>query len=128
MASHSYKDLKVWQQAMKLVVEVYKITKHLPPEERFAIADQLRRSSVSIPSNIAEGQRRFGDAETINFCSIALGSTAELETQLLLVQKLYDIDTSAQLDSCDAVGKMLSGLIRALKNKKSPQSIVSSRA
>jgi carbamoyl-phosphate synthase large subunit len=117
VAGHSYQDLKVWQQAMKLAAEVYKITERLPAEERFALTDQLRRSAVSIPSNIAEGQRRYGDAETRNFCSIALGSTAELETQLLLSQKLYGINISAQLASCEAVGKMLTGLIRALKAK-----------
>lgn len=120
MSAHSFKDLKVWQEAMILVEQTYLITKQLPDFERFALADQLRRSAVSIPSNIAEGQKRYGDAETIHFCSIAQGSVAELETQLLLAQKIYKIPVKPILDKAESVSKMLSGLIKALKARKNP--------
>ena len=76
----SYQDLLVWQKAMELVTEIYRIAKLLPREELYALSDQMRRSAVSIPSNIAEGQARNSTKEFINFLSVAKGSNAELQT------------------------------------------------
>ncbi|MBO5720510.1 MAG: four helix bundle protein [Bacteroidales bacterium] len=84
MKNSNYKNLLVWQKAMDLVVEIYKISKLLPKEEKYGISDQIRRSAVSVPSNIAEGQSRNSIKEFIQFLSIARGSLAELETQLLI--------------------------------------------
>jgi four helix bundle protein len=85
---HRYKELKVWQKAIELTVEVYKITKNLPREEKFALANQLNRCAVSIPSNIAEGAGRNSNKDFNNFLGIALGSAFELETQLLIINHL----------------------------------------
>lgn len=78
-----YQDLIVWQKAMDLAEEIYRITKTFPQEERYALTDQMRRSAVSIPSNIAEGSKR-GTKEFCQFLRTAQGSGAELETQILL--------------------------------------------
>ena len=80
----SYKDMIVWQKAMELAIEIYKLVKLLPKEETYALSDQMRRAAVSIPSNIAEGQSRSGTKEFVQFLSIAKGSNAELFTQLLM--------------------------------------------
>ena len=84
----SYKDLIVWQKAMDLVVEIYRICKFLPKEENYGLSDQMRRSVVSIASNIAEGQARDSKKDFIRFLSIAQGSKAELETQIEICRRL----------------------------------------
>lgn len=112
-----YKDLKVWQKSVDLVVDVYKVIEKLPVHEKYALSDQMRRSAVSVPSNIAEGQRRASVKEVIQFTAIASGSLAELETQLILVEKLYKIDVSNVLGSTVEVSKMLAGLVRSLRSK-----------
>ncbi len=117
MATYNYQDLDVWKKAMLLVEQAYKVSAKLPKSEQFALADQIRRAAVSIPSNIAEGQKRLGRAETIHFAGIALGSTAELETQLILCQRLHGLEVSESLDLCVQVSKMLTALIRSLRSK-----------
>ncbi|HYG50407.1 MAG TPA: four helix bundle protein [Flavobacteriales bacterium] len=82
------KELKVWNKAMDLVVDVYKVTILFPSEEKFGVTSQVRRSAVSIPSNISEGAGRNSDKEFNQFIGIANGSTCELETQLILAQRL----------------------------------------
>ena len=84
----SYKELIVWQRSTELVVEVYKLTQKFPKEEMFGLISQMRRAAVSIPSNIAEGYARKHTAEYTQFLRIAFGSGAELETQLILSEKL----------------------------------------
>ena len=88
MAVKNYTELLVWRKAMELTAEVYRIVKMLPKEELFALSDQMRRAAVSIPSNIAEGQARTSTREFLKFLSIAKGSKAELETQLILCVKV----------------------------------------
>ena len=116
----SYQELTVWQKAMDLVVEIYKICKLLPKEELYALSDQMRRAAVSIPSNIAEGKARLSIKEYVNFLSIARGSNAELHTQLLICQRL-SYATDQQLENAfiltNEVGKMLSALITSLTPK-----------
>ena len=92
MKSSDYKKLLVWQKAMDLTMEIYKLVNYLPREETYALSDQIRRAVVSIPSNIAEGQGRNSDKEFINFLSIARGSLWELETQIEICIRLgyYD--------------------------------------
>lgn len=89
---HRYKNLKVWQKAMDLAVESYNLSSNFPEEERFGLTQQLRRSAVSIPSNIAEGAGRSSDADFKRFLDIANGSINELETQILLSERLGFID------------------------------------
>lgn len=116
----SYRDLRVWQQARVFVKTVYLVTKQFPKEEQFALTSQIRRSVVSIASNIAEGYSRHGLKDYINFLSIAFGSSAELETQLLLA---YDLEYISK-KTCDEllqellhIQKMLYKLRDSLKAK-----------
>jgi four helix bundle protein len=85
---NTYKDLIVWQKSMRLVVEIYKLTEKMPREEMYGLTSQMRRSAVSIPSNIAEGRRRGGRNEYKQFLTISYGSGAELETQVELLKQL----------------------------------------
>lgn len=120
MKTSDYKELQVWQKAMDLVVEIYKISKLLPKEEVYGISDQLRRSAVSIPSNIAEGQSRNSVKEFIQFLSIARGSLAELETQLLIcikVNMLSEDNIAEAQNITTEVGKMIKGLMNKLNSQ-----------
>jgi len=85
---HQYKKLKIWQKAVMLSVNVYELTKSFPGDEKFGLTQQIRRSAVSIPSNIAEGAGRLTDKEFKYFMRVAYGSACELETQLLIADKL----------------------------------------
>jgi len=82
-----YTDLVVWQKAMTLVEDIYEVTRNFPKEELYGLTSQLRRSAVSVPSNIAEGHCRMGRREFAHHISIALGSLGELETQVLIAQR-----------------------------------------
>lgn len=120
MHIRSYKDLTVWQKSMDLTVEVYQLVKLLPKEETYALADQMRRAVVSIPSNIAEGQERNSTRDFLRFLSIARGSQAELETQLQICERLNYISAEKlqiAFGLCDEVNKMLNVFISKLKNK-----------
>jgi len=117
MATYTYQNLIVWQKAMELVESTYKITKKLPKEETYGLISQMRRCAVSVPSNIAEGQKRLNLQETIQCTGIALGSIAELETQLLLCLRIYNINTSKELGLCVEVGKMAAILVRKLRSE-----------
>lgn len=86
---YSFKRLVVWQKAMDLVALIDKLTGHLPSHERYGLCSQIRRASVSIPSNIAEGYKRKGLGEYIQFLKITDASCAEVETQMLLIKRLY---------------------------------------
>ncbi|MGZ3862050.1 MAG: four helix bundle protein [Bacteroidia bacterium] len=89
---HRVKELKIWNKALDLTVEIYKATEHFPKEEKFGLTSQIRRSAVSIPSNISEGAGRNTKGEFRQFLGIANGSAFELETQLILSNKLNLID------------------------------------
>lgn len=111
-----HKKLEVWQSAMAFVTEVYNITHKLPASERFGLIDQIRRASVSIPSNIAEGAARQSDKEFIQFLYIALGSCAEVETQLLIAKNLFYIQSiDEEYHKLQSIKKMLLGLIKFKK-------------
>ena len=115
----NYQKLEVWKKSMELVERVYPLIRKLPREETYALADQMRRAAVSIPSNIAEGQSR-GTREFIQFLKVAKGSRAELETQLLLcarLQYLTNSDIASVLSDLEEISKMLSSLIKYLSSK-----------
>ena len=117
--AHSFKQLKIWQLAMEIVEDVYKLTKLFPNEERYGLTSQINRCSVSIPSNIAEGAGRGSDNEFKHFLSIALGSAFELETQLILVQRIGFSNEETLLkinDKLSELEKMLIGFINKFKN------------
>ena len=105
--------------AMGLVEEVYQCTQKFPGEELFGLTSQVRRAVVSIPSNIAEGASRAGSKEFLQFIHIARGSAAELETQLLLSERLGYLSASAALTAnLTSVKRLINGLIRSLKRKQ----------
>lgn len=102
MKIHSYKELIVWQKSIILVKEIYKITKHYPKAELFALVSQIRRAVISIPSNIAEGYGRRSHKEYLQFYSIAYGSALEVETQLIISKELSFI-TQAEFNRTSSI-------------------------
>ena len=122
MNVRSYRDLIAWQKAMDLVAGVYRVTEAFPAREQFGLSNQMRRASVSIPSNIAEGQGRGTTKDYVHFLHISRGSLQELETQLLLAQRLSfagESDVQRLLSVCDEVSRLVSGLINALAPRPS---------
>ena len=119
----TYRDLTVWQKSMTLARRIYEITTFYPEEERFGLVSQMRRCSVSIPSNIAEGAGRNSDKELLRFCLISQGSLAELETQLLISAELDYIKSNNDIfEQLITVRKILSGYISYLNTKLTKQS------
>lgn len=115
----NHKDLDAWKLSIDLVTEIYKKTKEFPKEELYGLTSQIRRCAVSIPSNIAEGSARQSDKELIQFLYIALGSCAELETQLIISENLYYITEAKSIsDQLTTIKKTILGLIKYLKKKK----------
>jgi four helix bundle protein len=110
---NNYKELKIWTKAMILVEEAYHLAKILPDEEKFGLISQIKRCSVSIPSNIAEGAGRNSKKEFIHFLSISNGSTTELETQLILLIRLKFIKKALNL--CKEIKNMNYSLQKSLK-------------
>ena len=118
MPSHGYQDLVVWQKAMRFVTTVYRSCEQFPKAEIFALANQLRRAVVSVPSNIAEGQGRNSDKEFRHDVSIAYGSLMEAETQLQIACNLGYIgqaEVDRLLADASEIGRMLNGLSRSLR-------------
>jgi four helix bundle protein len=118
MPVKSYRDLNVWKAAVELVICVYRRTEKFPKHEVFGLAGQIQRSAVSIPSNVAEGHARASDKEFHHFLSISLGSLAELETQLIIAEKLDYIKSESMnelLAKSDELGKMLKSLQKRVK-------------
>lgn len=103
---------------MQLAQEVYRLTRQLPKEETYGLSSQLRRSAVSIPTNIAEGYGRSHRGEYLQFLGIAQGSQSELTTLLLLTRELYALDEDAVLDTTVRVGQMLTKLRASLKTRQ----------
>ncbi len=111
----SYQDLLVWQKAMSLVTDIYRITSEFPPEERYGLTSQVRRAAVSIPSYIAEGQAMPTRGELLQFLGYAKGSLAELDTQLRIAENLgYLHDSDTLFGDLFDVRQMLSGLVSSL--------------
>jgi four helix bundle protein len=111
----SFRDLIVWQKGVNLAVLVYELTRLLPKSETYGLSSQMQRAAVSVPSNIAEGYRRNNTKEYRHFCALALGSAAELETQLIIAKKVYPcISYSAELSLCVEVQKILTAIIKKL--------------
>ena len=114
----SHKDLDAWKKSMDFVEEIYKLTKCFPDDEKFGLTSQIRRSVVSIPSNIAEGAARKNDKEFIQFLYIALGSLSELETQCLIAARLdYIKEDGELLDKVNELKRLLLGLKNYLLRK-----------
>jgi len=116
----TYQDLKVWQLAMDLVTQVYRCTATFPKQEMYGLTSQMRRSAVSVPSNIAEGKGRFSRKELVQYLFRARGSLLELETQVLIGRRLgYLGDTEGRQLTARAseVGRLLNGLVNSFQSQ-----------
>jgi four helix bundle protein len=124
----TFKDLVVWQEAMNLVEMIYLHTRTFPKEEVYGLTSQIRRAAVSIPINVAEGNGRKSRKEYLQFLSIANGSVAELETQILIAERLNFLSKEKieqLLTQLQSVGRLLSGLRKSLA--PSPHPLISKR-
>ena len=118
--ARSYRDLLVWQKAIVLVRDVYVLTRRFPDDERFGLTSQVRRAAVSVPSNIAEGQARQHRKEFRQFLHVALGSLAELDTQLIIARELGYVaakDLAGLSEQMLEVRKMTFGLLAKLPDR-----------
>ena len=116
----SFRDLTVWQKSMDLAVDVYRLSEKMPRSETYGLTNQMRRSAVSIPSNVAEG-KAVGGQRYRRHVKISLGSNAELQTQVELSKRLKFLDEAAAdelLDGASEIGRMLAGLFKALPKSK----------
>jgi four helix bundle protein len=116
----SYRDLLVWQKAMELAIKSYKLSSQFPGTEIYGLTSQIRRASVSVPCNIAEGYGRSSRKEYLQFLFVAQGSLKELETQAILAHQLSFVSqesTRELLNESETLGKMLGSLIRSLRAK-----------
>jgi four helix bundle protein len=116
-----YRDLLVWRRAMDLVTATYRLTASLPRDEKYGLVQQLHRAAVSIPSNVAEGHGRDHLGDYLHHLSVANGSLMELETQVMITRRLGYVSREAEermLTATGEVGRMLSGLARALRKRR----------
>ena len=119
--SYSYEDLVVWQKSIALTKDIYTITASFPDTERYGLISQIRRAAVSIPSNIAEGQRRNTKKDFVHFLHIAYGSAAELKTEMIIAHELGYIDSaraSRVKESIEEIERMLNTFINTLKRRE----------
>lgn len=114
----THRDLDIWKEGIDLAISVYKLVEGFPKEERYGLADQLKRAAVSIPSNIAEGAARNSSKEFMQYLYIALGSTAELETQFIISDRLGFLTERNLFEKLERLKSKLLGLIRHLKKKQ----------
>jgi four helix bundle protein len=117
----SYRDLRVWQDAMALAESCYRATRGFPKEEMFGLTSQIRRSAASIPANIAEGHGRAHTQTFVQYLRISQGSLKELETHLMLAERVGMANRSQVeplLEACEVLGKMLQSLITSLQRKQ----------
>ncbi len=121
MGIHSYRDLIVWQKSMQMVKELYSITRDFPKEEIYGLTSQIRRSAVSVPSNIAEGYGRNSTNDYIRFLQIACGSLYELQTQMEIAVNLNYLSkekSESIFKLSNEIERMLNSLLRKLTNHK----------
>ncbi len=116
----THENLEVWKKAVDFVVLIYKVTENFPTEEKFGLTSQIRRASVSIPSNIAEGAARTSNKEFLYFLSNAQGSASEVSTQLLIAMRLGFLSEQTYYEfreKLDEIGRMISGLCNHIRAK-----------
>jgi four helix bundle protein len=120
MSLSSFRDLRVWQEAMKLTINIYRSTAEFPKHELYGLSQQIRRAAVSVPSNIAEGKGHRSNREFVHFLLHARGSLLELQTQLLIAEELQylsKVEGDDLLGMAENVGRALSGLINSIGGK-----------
>ena|SRR5690554_6243370 len=114
---HNFRELNIWKNGMKIVKSTYQISKGLPSDEKFGLISQIQRCSVSIPSNIAEGSGRSTEKDFAKFINISLSSSYELETQLILINDLYNLEIEVLIKDINELQKMIIGFRRSLLAK-----------
>ena len=116
-----HKDLEIWKLSIKFVKEIYLVTENFPKSELYGLTSQLRRAAISIPSNLAEGNARFSDKETLRFIDITIGSIAEIDTQLTIAKEIGFLtheQTIKLIENLSKINAMAIGLRKSLKNKQ----------
>ena len=114
---HNFRELKIWKDSMSLVKNIYMISSQLPNEEKFGLKSQINRCVISIPSNIAEGSGRTSNKEFNHFLNISLSSSYELETQLILLNELFEIELNEILTELQTLQRMIGGFKKTLNLK-----------
>lgn len=114
--AHNFRELKIWKEAMTLVKDVYSITAQLPNDEKFGFSSQLNRCALSVPSNIAEGSGRTSNKEFTHFLNIAISSSYELETQLILVEDIFKINTKALIEKTNELQLKIGAFKRSINH------------
>jgi four helix bundle protein len=117
MAIETYRDLDIWKKGIEVVKDIYKLTEKFPRQEIYGLVSQMRRSAISIPSNVAEGFKRYHNKEYKQFLHITLGSCAELETQITIAKELKYIQQASEaalLEKLDHIGRMITNLLKKL--------------
>lgn len=114
-AMQSYRDLRVWREAMTLAEMCYRHTRDFPREELYGLTSQIRRAAVSVAANIAEGYGRENTGSYVQFLRIAQGSCKELETHVMLGERVLGVEGAVILEQSETIGKMLRGLIKSLQ-------------
>jgi len=120
----SYRDLIAWQKSMDLVSQIYRCTRSFPKEETYGLRSQLRRAAVSVPSNIAEGHARLTSGEFCQFLGHAMGSITEVETQILIAERLGYLkagECSGLIASTNEIGKIVRGLLQSIDGRRKQQ-------
>jgi len=114
----THKDLDIWNRGIGFVEQIYKLTAKFPKEELYCLTSQIRRAAISYPSNIAEGAERFSKKEFIQFLYVSLASLSEVETQLIIAEKLRYLRENSLLEEVEALRRMTLNFIKYLKSKK----------
>ena len=114
----THRDLDVWKEGIELVVKIYEIVQNFPKEEKHGLVDQIKRSAISIPSNIAEGAARNSKKEFLQFLHISLGSVSELETQLIIANRLGFLNNNEIFSLIEKERSKILGLIKYLRGEK----------
>lgn len=114
---HNFRELNIWKNGMQIVKATYAISKELPNEEKFGLVSQIQRCSVSIPSNIAEGSGRSTTKDFTNFLNTSLSSSYELETQLILVNELFKVETELLIKDIQELQRMIIGFKKSLSSE-----------
>jgi four helix bundle protein len=117
MKKHNFREIKIWQESLLMVKEIYLFSSKLPKEEKFGIISQINRSSVSIPSNIAEGSGRTSNKEFVRFLEIAISSSYELETQLILAEDLFGVSSQELIKNLNALQNRIGGFTRQVRRR-----------
>jgi len=117
MGIETYRDLDIWKKGIEVVKDIYELTEKFPKQETYGLVSQMRRSAISIPSNVAEGFKRYHNKEYKHFLHMSLGSCAELETQITIAKELKYIQENEEailLEKLDHIGRMISNLLKKL--------------